>query len=311
MTRYVLRRLAWALFVVWAALSLVFVLVHGVGDPAAATLGPRAGAEQLREFRRKHGLDRPLLEQYARYVAGVVRGDLGTSFRDEQPVSRVIATRLPRTLLLGALALAFELVIGLGLGIFAALRRNTIWDTGTVALTFVGISAPTFVTGLVFLYVFAFLYGWFPVGGYGVDALDHLRHAILPAFTLAIFGAATYARLMRSEMVEVLGSDYVRTARAKGASRLRAALAHAARNAMLPVVVLVGLQLSTLVSGAIITEQIYAWPGMGRLAFEAISALDAPLVLGVVLVTAATVQAGNLLADIAIAALDPRVRMTG
>jgi peptide/nickel transport system permease protein len=311
MAGYVARRVGWAILVVFAALTLVFFLVNGIGDPAVATLGPRANEAQLQQFRVEHGLDKPLPVQYLAYVANVARGDLGTSFRDNQPVMSVIATRLPRTLQLGAMAMGFELIIGLGLGIFAATRRNTLWDTATMSLTFLGISAPTFVTGPILLFVFAFLYGWFPVGGYGVDAWDHVWHAVLPAFTLAIIGAATYARLMRGEMVETLRADYIRTARAKGAGGARIVFGHAVRNAMLPIAVLMGLQLTTLVSGAILTETIFAWPGMGRLAIESISALDAPMVMGVVLITSATVQLGNLLGDLGVAALDPRIRLGG
>jgi peptide/nickel transport system permease protein len=224
-------------------------------------------------------------------------------------VTRVILTRLPRTILLGAMALLFELLIGLFIGIVAAARRNTWFDTGIMAVAFLGISAPTFLTGLLFLYFFAFRLGWFPVGGYGVTAWDHVYSAMLPAFTLAIIGAATYARIMRSEMVEVLRSDYIRTAKAKGVGPLAVVLKHGARNALLPIVTMMGLSLAILVSGAIITESIYAWPGVGRLAIEAINSFDAPMIMGVVLMVSLTVQLGNFLADIALGLLDPRVRV--
>jgi peptide/nickel transport system permease protein len=305
--RFLGRRLVRGLFVIWASITLVFVMAHGAGDPARAMLGPRAQAQQLEAFRRRHGLDRPVFERYARYVAGLVRGDLGRSMRDSQPVAEVIATRLPRTLLLGALALLLELVIGVSIGVVAALRRHGPIDAVAMGLAFLGISAPTFLTGLVFLQMFAYRLGWFPVGGYGVDLLDHMRHALLPAFTLAIVGAATYARIMRSEMIETLRQDYVRTARAKGLPP-RAVVRHAFRNALLPIVTLVGLSTPLLVSGALITETVYAWPGIGRLAFESISTGDVPMILGVVLVASIAVQLGNLGADLALAALDPRIR---
>ncbi|MEM7607818.1 MAG: ABC transporter permease [Myxococcota bacterium] len=220
-----------------------------------------------------------------------------------------MAQRLPRTLLLGAMALVIQLLIGLSFGIFAALKRNTAADTAVMSLAFFGISLPTYVTGPIFLWSLAFLCGWFPVGGYGVDTLDHIYHAVLPSITLAIVGAATYARIMRSEMIDTLRADYLRTARAKGLNRRRIVLHHAARNALLPIVTMVGLSMVVLVSGAIITETIFAWPGMGNLAIRAVLTEDAPIILGVVLIFAATVQLGNLLADIAVAALDPRVRL--
>lgn len=308
MGRAIGRRMLRGVLIVWIVMSIVFVLAMGVGDPAVATLGPRAQPAQIEAFRRRHGLERPLHEQYGTYLAGMLRGDLGRSYRDGQPVLDVIATRLPRTMLLGAMALCFELVIGLGIGTLAALRRNRPLDTIAMSLAFVGISAPTFLTGLLFLQVFAFRLGLFPVGGYGVDPVDRIRHAILPAFTLAIVGAATYARMMRSEMIEALRQDYVRAARAKGLSPFRVVL-HAFRNALLPIVTLIGLSVPLLVSGALVTETVFAWPGVGRLAFESISNGDVPMILGVVLIASITVQLGNLGADLAMTRLDPRVRL--
>ncbi len=303
------QRLGRSILVVWLAMSCVFVLTNLIGDPAVATLGPRAHAEQIEEFRRAHGLDRPFHAQYASYFAGVLTGDLGRSYRDDQPVVGVVMTRLPRTILLGLMAIGFELFIGLSLGLIAALRRNTLIDTATMAVAFLGLSTPSFVLGLLFLQIFAFRLGWFPVGGYGVSTLDHVGHAVLPALTLAILGAATYARMIRGELIETLRADYVRTARAKGLSRGRAVLAHAFRNAISPIVTLVGLSLPLLVGGAIVTESIYDWPGVGRLAIEAIYALDVPILLGVVLMSAIAVQAGNLLADFVNSWLDPRVKL--
>lgn len=306
--RRIAARLGRSLFVVWAAMSLVFVIAHGIGDPAVAALGPNARAEQIQQYRVRHGLDRPFLERYGSYFADALRGDLGRSFRDEQPVMEVLLTRLPRTMLLGSMALAFEILLGVALGVAAALRRHRALDTFAMGLAFLGVSAPTFVTGLVFLQVFAFRLGLFPVGGYGSDPLDHVYHAILPAFTLAIVGAATYARLVRAEMIETLRSDYVRTARMKGLPEPRVVLGHALRNALLPAITLAGLSLPLLVSGAIITESLYDWPGMGRLAIESIHSLDVPMLLGIVLFASIAVQLGNLGAELAISAIDPRVK---
>ena len=309
MAELLVKRVASSVFVLIAAIVIVFVLMHVVGDPAAASLGPHARAEQLRAFREQHGLDRPVLEQLGSYLGDVARGNLGKSYRTDEPVTDVILARLPRTALLGGMAMGFEVIIGVLFGVLAAVRRNTWIDTGVMATSFVGISAPTFLSGILFLYFFAFRLGWFPVGGWGTSPTDHVYHALLPAFTLAIIGAATYARVMRSEMLETLQADYVRTARAKGLGPLRVIFAHGARNALLPIVTIMGMQLATLVSGAIITETIYGWPGVGRLAIESIHTMDAPIIMGVVVMVSATVQVGNLLADLAVAGLDPRIRI--
>jgi len=307
MMRFALRRLVSAVVVLWIVMSGVFLLVHVLGDPARATLGDKAQTAQLEAFRKQHGLDRPLGERYLRYLGELATLDLGRSYQDDQEVLSVIGTRLPRTALLGAMAVGFELLLGLSLGIVAALYKDTWFDTGTMAVALLGISMPTFVTGLWFLGGLAFRLGWFPVGGYGVGFFDHVWHGMLPALTLAVAGTATYARIMRGEMIETLRSDYVRTARAKGVGPLRVIFVHGVRNALLPIVTLVGVSLRILVSGAIITESIFAWPGMGRLAVEAISGLDLPVVMGIVFVACAAVQLGNVLADLAVAWLDPRV----
>lgn len=308
MIDYVLRRLAGAVLVLWLVMSGVFMLVHVVGDPARATLGERAGPEQLDGFRKQHGLDRPLEERYLGYLRDLATLELGRSFQDGQPVAAVIGRRLPRTMLLGCMALGFELLLGLGLGALAATTKRSWLDTSVMAVSFLGTSLPSFVIGLWFLSYFAFRLGWFPIGGYGLTLADHVWHGVLPALTLAVIGAATYARLLRSELIEALGSDYARTARAKGLSPTRVALVHAGRNALLPVVMLLSSSLRVVVSGAVITETIFGWPGMGRLAVESISGLDLPVVMGIVFVACAVVQVGNFLGDLALLALDPRLR---
>ncbi len=303
------RRLVRGVVVVAIAITAVFFLTNLLGDPAVATLGPRAHESQLAAFRRAHGLDRPLHEQYVTYVGGLVTGEL-RSFRDDQPVGEVIAQRFPRTLLLATMAILFELALGISIGVLAALRRNTAIDTTVMASAFLGISIPSFLSGLLILHVVAFRLRLLPVGGYGVDFLDHVRHAILPALTLALIGVAIYARVMRSEMLDTLSTDYVRTARAKGLGE-GAVVWHAARNALLPIVTLAGLSMPVLLSSALVTESIYNWPGMGRLAIEAIVALDVPLILACVLYSSVLVQIGNLFADLALARLDPRIQLGG
>lgn len=332
MIRFIVQRALWGLLVVMSVVTLVFVLIFVAGDPAVTILGPQARAEQIADFKAKKGLDRPVAEQFLSYLGlmpcvrrdspkyeredgsrgycGILQRDLGESYSHHESVANVIGHRLPRTLLLAGMAILFELFIGLTAGIIAALRRNRWTDTLIMFATFVGISLPTYVTGPIALLVFAFLLGWFPFGGYGVDPLDHVYHAMLPASVLAIAGAATYARVMRGELIETLRYDHVRTARAKGMPRAQVVIKHAIRNALLPVVTLIGLSLPFLVGGAIITEKIFAWPGLGLLTIEAINSLDAPVIMAVVLMFGVAVQVGNLLADIAVAALDPRIRLS-
>jgi len=308
MIELILKRVGAGVLIVFAATAFIFVLANGIGDPAIATLGPNASPERLEEFREEHGLNDSLAEQFGRYIGAAVQGDLGRSFRDNQPVTTVIGNRLPRTVLLMGMAMGFQLLFGLTLGILAALRRNTWFDTGFMGMAFLGISIPNFVSGPILLMVVAFRLGWFPIGGYGVTAMDHVYHALLPALTMAIIGTATFARIMRSEMVDTLGEDYVRTAKAKGLHPARVVLSHAARNALLPIVTLLGLRLPFLVAGAIITEAIFNWPGMGRLVIESITSLDVPVIMGVVVITAVAVQIGNIFADVSVGLLDPRVR---
>jgi len=331
MIRFIVQRALWGFLVVMSVVTLVFFLIFVAGDPAVTVLGPQARAEQIADFNAKKGLDRPVAEQFLSYLGflpcvrkdspkyeredgsrgfcGVLQGDLGESYSHHESVTRVIGFRLPRTLLLASMAVLFELIIGLTAGVIAALRRNRWSDTLIMFSTFVGISLPTYVTGPIALLVFSFLLGWFPFGGYGVDPLDHLYHALLPAFILAIAGAATYARVMRGELIETLRHDHVRTAKAKGMRPSQVVIRHAIRNALLPVVTLIGLSLPFLVGGAIITEKIFAWPGLGLLTIESIESLDAPVIMAVVLMFGVAVQLGNLLADIAVAALDPRIRL--
>ena len=333
MMRFIVQRLLWGIAVVMSVVTLVFFLIFVAGDPAVTILGPQARAEQIADFKAKKGLDEPVPRQFLSYLGvvpcvrrdspkyergdgtrgfcGVLQGDLGESYSHHESVANVIGHRLPRTLLLAAMAVIFELVLGLGAGVLAALQRNRWTDTVIMFATFVGISLPTYVTGPIALLLFAFLLGWFPFGGYGVDPLDHVYHALLPALILAIAGAATYARVMRGELIETLRHDHVRTAKAKGMAPAKVVIRHAIRNALLPVVTLVGLSLPFLVGGAIITEKIFAWPGLGLLTIESIESLDAPVIMAVVLMFGVAVQVGNLLADIAVAALDPRIRLDG
>lgn len=308
MIRFLLRRLGWSLLVLWLVASVTFVGTLRVGDPVATIAGPHASARDRAYIRRFYGLDRPPAEQYVRYFGNLARGDLGRSFRYRRPVAELIAERLPRTMLLGAMTVTFELLVGILVGTIAALRRGTRTESAVLGLTFVGISTPTFLSGKLFLLVAAYQWGWFPIGGYGTSPLDHVWHGVLPAITIGLLGTASQARLVRSELVEVLKTDYVRTAHAKGLGLWAVVVKHALRNALLPVLTSLGLSFGALFSGAIVTEAIFAWPGLGRLAFEAITGMDLPVMMATVLLASTGILVGNLITDLLYASLDPRIR---
>ncbi len=308
MTRWMLRRLGWTVFVLWIVATLTYFGTLRVGDPVAVIAGPHASARDRAYIRRYYHLDRPVYVQYGYYLRGLCHGDLGKSFRYRRPVQALLMERLPRTLLLGVMALCFEFVIGIGVGTLAAVRRGTWLEPTILGATFLGISTPTFLSGKLALVVFAYQLGWFPIGGYGEGFVDHVRHAVLPAMVLGFLGTAYEARLVRNELVDVLSMDFIRTARAKGLGDVSVVLRHALRNALLPVVTSLGLSIGGLFGGAIVTEAIFAWPGMGRLAYESISGFDVPVIMGTVLFASLGILLGNLIADLGYAVLDPRIR---
>lgn len=330
MMRYLATRALFGFTVVALVTTSVFALVYIAGNPAATALGPHASPAQIRAFEHKQGLDRALHEQFTAYLGltpcirtyergdptaprpgarcGLLQGDLGRSYLFGEPVTEVIMLRLPRTMLLGGLAIAMELSLGLLAGLYAALKKDSAVDYGVLVGTSMLASLPTLVIGPVALYLLAFRCGLFPIGGYGATPLEHIQHAILPASVLAVGGVASYARLLRSEMIEAMRSEYIRAARARGLGE-RLVVKHALRNALVPVASMIGLSLPGLVSGAIISENVFGWPGLGKLTIEAVNALDAPTILAVVLMGSIAVQVGNLLADLALAWLDPRVRL--
>lgn len=305
---FLVRRTLWALFVLWLVATATFFGTLGVGDPAQSLAGPHATARDRAYIRAFYHLDQPASVQYGHYLRNLARGDLGRSFRYRQPVASLIAERFPRTLLLGVMTLTFEFVVGVAVGTWAALRRGTRTETLVLGASFVGISTPTFLSGKLFLLLFAYQLGWFPIGGYGDGALDHVWHGVLPAVVIGLLGTAYQARLVRSEMVEILQTDYVRTARAKGLGPAAVVMRHALRNALLPVMTSLGMSFGALFSGAIVTEAIFAWPGLGRLAFESIAGLDLPVIMGTVVFASTGILLGNLVSDITYALLDPRIR---
>lgn len=331
--RFVARRVAWAALVVLVVITATFVLNRAIpSDPARMVAGPQARPADVANIRRQLGLDRSIAEQYgiflgrlvhfgprefdpkktpAHATCGHVRGlhlDLGRSYQQRRPVVTIIADRLPRTVVLALAAVTLSVVLGVASGLLAALRRNTWLDTATVSLALVGISAPTFVLGVALQWLLAYQLRLLPLNGAGEGFVDGLRHLALPALTLGIFGAAYYTRLVRGEMVELLKADYVRTARAKGVGTFRVVIVHTLRNALVPIVTVIGLELGGLLGGAVITEQLFSWPGIGSLAVRAMRDRDGPVIVGTVLVGAVSIVIASLVVDLLYALLDPRIR---
>ncbi len=304
MIRYISLRLLFALPALWLIVTLVFLLVHIVpGDPVQQMLGEGARAGDLAQLRHALGLDVPISTQYTHYLAGVVRGDLGDSFRFQQPVTRVILAHYPATLELAIVALLVCAAIGIPAGLLAAARRGTSTDHAVGVFTLFGLSVPNFALGPVLILVFSVLLGWLPVSGRGGPS-----HLILPAITLGAALAAILTRMVRTSVIEELSSDYVRTARAKGLSPSAVLFRHAFRNALIPILTILGLQFGTLLAGTIVTETIFSWPGIGRLAVQAIGSRDYPLLQGCILLIAFSYVIVNLLTDVLCALVDPRVR---
>jgi ABC-type dipeptide/oligopeptide/nickel transport system permease component len=304
MLKYTLRRIALTIPVLVGVATLVFLLIHLVpGDPAQAMLGDSAAGSDVQDLRTRLGLDRPLLVQYERYLRGLIAGDLGTSFRYQTPVAHEIGQRLVPTAELAAAAVLVSLIIALPLGVLGALYRGRAIDRVATTLSMVGVSMPNFWLGPLLAILLAVELGWLPVAGSGT-----LAHFVLPAATLGAALAAMLARMTRATLIDELRELYVTAARARGLSRTRAVVSHALRNSLIPVVTIVGLQLGAVLTGTIITETIFAWPGVGRLLIQAINFRDYPLVQGCILLIAVTYVSVNLLVDLAYAWLDPRIR---
>lgn len=298
-------RVGSALIVIFGVCTLVFLLLHLVpGDPVDAMLGESARPADRAALRASLGLDQPLLEQYTRYLVGLARLDLGQSFQDQRPVSTVLAERLPATLQLAAAALLLALVLAIPLGVLAAKHRGGPIDGAAMGFSLLGISLPNFWLGPLLILVFSLWLGWTPVSGN-----DGAVSLVLPAITLGTGLAAVLARMVRASVLEVLGEDYIRTARAKGLSEAAVLRRHALRNAWLPVLTLVGLQLGGVLGGAVITETVFAWPGVGSLLVESIQSRDYPVVQGCVLLISVLYVLVNALTDLAYVRVDPRIRL--
>ncbi len=304
MGRFLARRLVLTIPVLLGVATLVFSLIHFIpGDPAQAMLGEAAPQADVEELRRRLGLDKPLVEQYGAFLSGLVKGDLGTSLRTGLPVTDQIVERLPATFELAAAAMLVAIAFSMPLGIAAAVRRGTAIDHAAMTASLAGVSIPNFWLGPLLAIIFAVELGWLPVSGRGTWA-----HLVLPAISLGAALAAILARMTRTTLLEELREQYVQAARARGVSRARAVLRHAFRNSLIPVVTIVGLQFGAVLTGAVITETIFAWPGIGRLLIQSIGFRDYPLVQGCILLIALTYVGVNLLTDVIYGVLDPRIR---
>ncbi len=337
--RWLLRRAGWSVFVVWAVVSLAFAVNNLVpGDPARMVAGVQAGPSDVARIRDQLGLDRPPLVQYGLFwrrlvhlgprdiasgdpahvncVALVSLGgsavhlDLGKSYLRRQPVVTLLAERLPRTFALALAGLVLQLLFGITTGVLAASRRGTRFDRILVSTSLLGVSAPTFLIALVLQIVLARSLRWLPLDGFGKTFPEHVQCLVLPALTLGIYGAAYYTRIVRDEMTGLMTQDWVRTARAKGASPARVLLRHALRNALVPIVTSAGLDFGALMGGAVVTETVFRWPGIGFLAVNAVLNRDGPIILGCVIVSAVAVTSSSLLVDVLHTTLDPRMRQS-
>lgn len=315
MTRYVLSRLGQSVLLLAGVSVIGFALMHlAPGGPLAIyTLNPTVTAQDIERVKHQFGLDQPVYVQYAKWAWGLVSGHWGYSFFGGRPVGIIVLERIPATLELMGSSLILALLIGVATGVLAAVRRNSIIDYATATAAMVALSLPTFWFGLLGIYVFAQVLGWLPAGGIastgGGGILDRLWHLVLPMLVLAFVLVAQWSRYTRSAMLEILEQDYMRTARAKGLGPARVLLGHGLRAALVPLVTLAGLQLPLLVGGALVTETVFSWPGMGLLFVNALGMRDYPVLMAILMMGALFVVLGNLLADLLVAVIDPRIRL--
>ncbi len=306
MSGYILSRLISALIVIFGVVFIVFMLIHMVpGDPVEVMLGESASSVDREMLRQTLGLDKPLTEQFYQYLYKLSQFDLGTSLHSKQPVSELLAERISPTVELTLAALLVAFFMAFPLGILAALKKDRWQDTTAMTFSLLGISIPNFLMGPLLILLFSIMLGWFPVSG-----RDGLISLVLPALTLGTALAAILSRMIRASLLEVLNEDYIRTARAKGLGTVRVIGLHALKNAMLPVVTLIGLQIGALLAGAVITEMVFSWPGLGQLTIESIQKRDYPVVQACILLISTTYVIINTLTDIVYGALDPRIRLS-
>jgi peptide/nickel transport system permease protein len=299
---FIASKLLRGLITLFLAVTFVFIVLRASGDPVQRMIGDEVPAQVIENYRESWGLDRSLPEQFAIYVAGVVHGDFGISFRDNRPALDIIAERIPATLLLGLSAFIISLVLGIPAGILAALRHGSWIDRATMGFTILGHSLPSFFLGIMMILVFSMTLRWLPSSGTGT-----FGHLIMPALTLGMGAAGAIARFTRSSLLEVLNQPFMRTAWAKGLSRRERVMRHALPNAAIPVVTVIGLRLGGLVGGAVVVETVFAWPGVGQLLVNAVNLRDLAIVQGIVLLVALTMVITNLVVDMTYGWLDPRI----
>ena len=305
MLRYIIQRLAWMAILLIAVSALTFLLVFAMpGDPALALVGGRASKDSIEQVRKQYSLDQPIQVQYARYMSRLLRGDLGDSYYSRQPVAQALLTRFPATAMLAGSIMLVAVLIGIPLGIIGALKSNSPIDRGLMIAQLLAISMPSFLFGLLLLYLFSFQLKLLPVGGYG-----SLKQLILPTLSVALPWSGWYAIILRSNMLEAMSNDYVRTAYAKGLGQRSAALRHMLPNAILPVITMVGMDLAGLLTGIALVEYIFNWPGIGWQTLQAAQRLDVPMIMGSVLFGALIIGLANLMVDLLYTMLDPRVRL--
>lgn len=307
MTDYLIRRLLQMIIVLLIVSLVTFSISYLIpADPAAEIAGPKAKPETIERIRERLGLNEPLPTQYGRYLWNLLHGDLGESYRLRMPVSKLIGQRVLATAQLAILGVLFELIIGIPVGIISSVKSGSWMDRFSMVAALVGVSAPRFWLGIVLLYFFGFKWSLLPIGGFG-----SFKHALLPAITLGLAGAAWYARMLRSGMLEILHSDYIRTARSKGLREKIVLLVHAIPNAITPVITMIGMDLGYYLGGVVVIETVFGWPGIGREIWQAIQNLDIPVITGSVTLAAFSVVLMNFLVDLVNAAIDPRIRLEG
>lgn len=304
MKGYILKRLFHSIFVLVGISLVVFIILHLTGDPAALLMPMDATPEQVAQFRQEMGFNDPIVVQYWRFFKGTLRGDFGESFRHSQPALELVMERMPATIQLTLAAMVIALLVAIPVGIISAIRRNSLLDHIGMTGALLGQSTPVFWLGIMLILIFSVTLQWFPSSGRG-----EVQHLVLPAITLGMFTMARTARMMRSSMLEVLGQEYMKTAKAKGLNPGMVILKHALKNAAIPVVTIIGMELGTLLGGAVITETIFAWPGVGRLAVQAIYNRDYPVVQAAVFLLASVFVLVNLVVDLLYTYLDPRVKL--
>ena len=304
MTRFLLRRLLRTVVVLWGVVTVVFIVMRLSGDPIALMVAPETPPDEIEALRDRMGLNEPLVVQYGIFLRDAARGDFGTSIRHRQDALTVVAERIPVTLQIAGASFAIAVLIALPIGIWSAVRPNSLLDNIGMVIALVGQAVPTFFLGIVLILVFAVQFRWFPTSG-----LDSPKGLILPALTLGAFAMASITRLTRSAMLEVLNQDYVRTARAKGLGEASVVNGHALKNALVPVITIMGLQLGGLLGGSVVTESVFSLPGMGRLIIQSIGNRDYPVVQAGVFLIAVAFVGLNLLVDVLYAVLDPRIRL--